>query len=507
MTSHVTTSHNMPRAAYDAAKFTDREDILALVAERVRQGSTLRGKIPKAVLSIFGIKGIGKSWLLAHLEQLYAARQPVRSGQVVEAKGTLAVQIRVEADDADPAQVCLRYIGAIQAQLAAQFAQLPQDDLSYMLEDAIDRLAAALASGQGVVTAGVEGGFKDLVQTVTKLYVPVIMFDAVEHLANNEAVLREVQRQVFLPLAATDQVLVILAGRAEIRRVSFNLQRRLTPIRLEPFDRRHTLEQLRKAQPPALPQPDQGVADAVYRYSCGHPYITWLLAAAPAEAGAAALPPDAATLARIEAILLQEVDDDPVLQARIKLVSILRRFNITSLHKLLAEFDPDPRVSEPGDLFIRELIDDMQQTHLAFWDTDLKAYVVDEPVRRIMNALLLMQNPVTYRAQHRFARAVYREWLDKYPDIPEYTVEAIYHGIACELGKADETAAIETYLDNLLNQVLDPERHASTEGLLQKLREDAEIKRMLPPLLWETMLQRIESFHFHSNADAALVSA
>ena len=88
MNPHARTPQESPPESYDPQYFADRQRELRWIGRKVQEG--LSGyAITQPVVHVWGIHGVGKSWLLRHLR----AQHGFASGKGVKKEGTLSTLV------------------------------------------------------------------------------------------------------------------------------------------------------------------------------------------------------------------------------------------------------------------------------------------------------------------------------------------------------------------------------------------------------------------------------
>jgi hypothetical protein len=477
---------------YQPEEFIDRQDMVEIV-ESILEGARPSGQQPtRSVIALSGVQGIGKSWLLQHL--LYLSRGGAlgqgRNGATRRATAAAYASFMDLGTDLHRTPVAL--IDTLHTQFTAA------------LQNALPAVRAAAGAVEKALAqarrdddhpADLAAALVELVTAIGEQATPILLLDALELLPYPSDLFHWLENDLLAPLAATDRAIIVLAARKEIRVRSFELRRRFLPIRLQPFDSEDTLRQVARICGPQERAP--AARKSIYTYSLGHPYTTWKLCSQTAGALDESASAEAVrTLREVETMLLQDASEP--LRARLRLVSVLRKFNVNSLRLLLAVLE-DPALREQKDPYFLETIDDMVRSNLVFWNQRDKAYVMDTPVRQIMNRLLRLQDPAVYRQRQQAALEIYRQWVLAYPGIVDFMVEALYHLAARDVtpdGRAP--AAVWEEMEALLTDIFrrdDVHHHLlpEAEDLYEALRHDRELAALLPDDLWDRLMEWVEA--------------
>lgn len=492
-TAPISTGSRMPRP-YQEEEFADRASVLKLIEERLRDGRAQR-PMRQPVILFWGVHGVGKSWLLGHIQHLHAftSPDPARSQ-----KGVFAVL--ADFADLDPNPACL---AQILSQMVKQIAEQVGDKYLAPVRE-VDRRFRQVATVGGNANESLAKAFTEFILALTSDFVPILLFDTVDLLeSRDEGFFFWFEEHVIAPVVRKDQVLVILGSRRELHRWrQFEVRRRIKQEELQTFDRATTVEQVRKRGV----QEYRATGETIYPYSYGHPLATWFLHQGLEQLRKEDQPFDrefietreqtvADLLMEVEELLLQGVDDS--LRLRLSFTATLRRFHIKSLQLLLADLEQDDSLLSKPDSHFQELITGMVTTNLARWSSPHHSYIIDPTIRHIINRHLLLQNRIEYRRRHGTALHLYEQWMREIPlNCGTFLIEALYHQAA--LAHSDE-ALYEKFgeaVDNLLSKALD-KKNFNLEGvneLSEELSRDDELRELLGQQ-FERVMESIVNLH------------
>ncbi|MBN1286797.1 MAG: ATP-binding protein [Anaerolineae bacterium] len=469
---------------YNPDEFTDREDIAGIINSQVSQGIRQEA-VTQSVITLFGMQGIGKSWILRHLFQKYK-RELSRPGEredVPTSKGILAAYADFEnllEAGAEPARIAL--IDALQQQL--------YEDLSgeQPYEPGFQAVTKAVKSAQAGYPdlPALHESFVRLVEALAGRYVPILFLDSLERLFDAPKLARWFEQEFLEPLVRTEKVIFVLAGRKKVRFRSFVVRQHLQSKHLLPFDLEDTLEQLARIRGGDA---ERTKPANIYAYSFGHPYATWKLASQPDRAAVIQ------TLEEIESALLEDAEPAEV-RERIRLVSILRKFDVNTLRSLLARLE-NPEIEDKKDPYFLEIIENMVRSNLVFWSQSENAYVIDKPARKMMSLLLLLTDAATYRARCAVAFDIHNRWIQEHPIVVDFVVEAIYHQVAGSLTQDGQApASVWDDIAPWLTEIFENDSWKSSHAheLHEHLKQDEEIQTLLPGEVWAKLLDLVCSF-------------
>lgn len=480
MSPLVEQRRTLQRPTYRPGDFRNREDILRGIAEQVRllqQGRELKNSLILA----WGVQGVGKSWLLQHLEHEYRFVAPKNSSS----KGVFSLYTdfrTFESGQGAVARLLGGYVDSLQARLSADIC-FPHATVERFRKQQItavdDRLAETFAS---------------VLEALSTRYVPLGLFDAFDTLqSTDEEFFSWFEQWILVPWLQRDRSLVVLASRRELRQLrQFEVRRRITRVPLVPFDRTATIKQLG----------DEAAGTTLYPMTFGHPLTTWYVHEELDAQRSTDQPFDQAfidTRRDDVADLLHQViesllQDAPLsLRPRIMAAATLRAFHIDSLREILAGIERNPDLSNESDVYIQTIIEEFVRSNLVRWSMQKRAYEVDDTVRRLVNRAWQLKDVDEYVYRHEQAYEVYRKRIADTPwstNADVFIVEAIYHLAEIMRAQPSRQGQVEERFVALLNHafVQSPDTQR-IDTLDHQLEGDEEIQELAP----KSLLHLLES--------------
>lgn len=254
---------------------------------------------------------------------------------------------------------------------------------------------------------------------------------------------QKVLEEVLKHLYPSNQLLIILAGRADIRWRSSELRRRTQAITLDSFPKKEFIN--------LLPNPDYAsLTDQVYAVTRGYPLASvkayeWVLDH---------LQPSADDLSDhfkareaelifdlfhqiFEMYILGGIDNPETrytLSRLLSYISPLRRFDDNLLAALLREIDPQ-NFEHTNTLDARSYTRLMAaRTYMVKWDSAKQAYALDDPIRQLLSLEMKFRDTDRLMQIHQFTLNWYQDAIDKVtakdssaPQSVIYLLEFIFH--------------------------------------------------------------------------------
>lgn len=416
MTSSITEKNN-PRSGreeYDPRHFVGRKEelgLVAMVAETIQNQSTPSNP----VVSFWGVAGIGKTWLLKHLERTY--RYQSRESL------SFAIYHTFENETGDPLPSLIRAItDAIKQQITPLLTQEQERQLN---------AAAAQLNAATLVT---------LIRAVATQLIPVLLLDNTETLTADAWA--DVERKVIEPLAQHGRIIIVVAGRRSRQWARFEARRRAKSLRVEVLSQDGVQELLQRYHVDID-------AALIYPYTAGTPDLVRDIVefATGVEAGAVLdnqwvekLRPHLLTmLNKFEERFVSNIDNKlrPFLLATIP----LRTYRLDAFSKMTAEVERAPALGSDV-----TLLRTLATTEAVWWDSPRRAYMTDPVGRRILDRKLLLQDQTAYREKHRRAIEIYQASAEEFPfNSDEFILEAWFHLASLYASEQDETALLDGY--------------------------------------------------------------
>lgn len=478
---HVEQRRTLQRPTYRPGDFRNREDILRGIAEQVRLLQQGR-EIKNSLILAWGVQGVGKSWLLQHLEHQYRFIAPRNNSN----KGVFTLYTDFRAFEPGPGVV---------VRLLAGFVDSLQDRLSadiFFPHAAVERFRKqqTTASDDRILAET----FTSILESLSARYVPVGLFDAFDTLqARDEAFFSWFEQWILAPWLQRDRSLVVLSSRRELRQLrQFEVRRRITRVALTPFDRNATIKQLG----------DEAAGTTLYPMTFGHPLTTWYVHEELDANRRVDQPFDQAFVDtrrdEVAELLEQVIEfmllDAPVsLRPRIMAAATLRAFHIDSLREILASIERDPDLSNESDVYIQAIIEEFVRSNLVRWSMQKRAYEVDDTVRRLVNRALELKDLDEYVYRHERAYEVYRKRIADTPwstNADIFIVEAIYHLAEIVRAQPSRQGQMEERFAALLNHAFAQPPDAQRIDTLDHLLDGDETIQELAP---KSLLHLLES--------------
>ena len=399
------------RAPAPGRPFVDREDELTFIEAKLRPG--LRGERMAMVVTCFwGASGIGKSWLLGELERLYHRDGP---------QGTVArptISARLDLDRA----------------VGGALWQNDCLDLALIVQELWRQLAQQLgAAAPQVGESTVEDYAMKFVEQVTAWLAqatPLILLDTMDSVVqDDENAFFWLEEHLIEPLALTDRVLFIVAGRGELRRWRrFQVRRRIDVRPLSTFDFENAGREVRA---------NLATSQALYRHAFGHPLATEYLGTILEEQGldlsiasdadlSAALEPGVVRVALRAAVnrILEKAPESLAQLARC--AAVLRWVNVEPLRAVAQGLNLVG--SDRGEVHYLDLIGQLQTYHLLYWNVETASYEFASALRRLFAYSLELDSPADFATAHLAAYNYHREHVECFPQyLARYAPEAAYH--------------------------------------------------------------------------------
>jgi hypothetical protein len=248
-----------------------------------------------------------------------------------------------------------------------------------------------------------------LAQTVEQQFkhrVLVLILDSV--FEADWSLLEQLETYLLAPLAALPHVLIVMTGRGRLYPwASPYLRVEASDRALKPFTPEEVVEQLRRQAPDA-----EHRAEEIVRLGGGHPMSNILLATSATQSEAL----DTVVDALLSVIPID--DQRQKARAYFEALCLLDGFREDEIPAMLAAYFDDPRYETFSTSEVRQVRDLLVKTHLVRWEEG--KFILDKSVQHILENLLKMKQPETWRRLHCRAYQLYREWADTYTRFSEY---------------------------------------------------------------------------------------
>ncbi|MBN1315481.1 MAG: hypothetical protein JXA42_08435 [Anaerolineales bacterium] len=455
--------------------FVNRTAEIDVVREKLRSG--VQGKpMPLGVICYWGAFGMGKSWLLWKLENLYKAPSQERDAQgkypTVTARLDLNPQILPDLwrDEKISREGVIKELWQ---QLARQM-EVPVPDLE---KSSADECAEAFVNQ---VTAW-----------ATDSVTPLIMLDTVDDVLTwDEGTFFWFEQNLVERLAMTDRVLFAFTSRGEIRSWRrFQVRRRVDSHRLTAFDA-DTAGKGIKASP--------SVSEVLYDHAFGHPLVTEYLGRALRERGVP-LQQDAEVRTSIDTALVQPILREVVAEMLrgvehgelAKVANVLRWVAVEPLRFLAEALKLEER--KRGDAYYLGCIDKLQAHHLLYWNSSKNSYEPDPVLHHLITHFLELDTPEWLVQAHRAALIFHRERLEAYPAyLARYVPEVAYHSAVLDRrGYREPALAFESWWETFKAE-LAPDHAQPWKELEAALEQDKELETVIRPAVYNHLLSDIQ---------------
>lgn len=230
-----------------------------------------------------------------------------------------------------------------------------------------------------------------------------------------EAALDEIGNRVLGRLVRDKRVLIVLAERGGGHFWAIpDFNDAIEEMVLAPFGRTHIKEMVRRQVPDSTAN-----LDDIERLGHGYPWSTYLLAS-PAPDGRQ-------PVARCIDALLFKINGG--LRDRFSALAVLHTFNDDRVEPLLRAYSPAFDRLEWPHRACHELCLDLVKSTLARWDDGLRGYVIDEPLRLVLEEDLRAHQHKLWVNLHEAAYLMYAGLLQADPSTaPLWAAELDYHG-------------------------------------------------------------------------------
>lgn len=452
---------------YDPLLFVNRDHELKTIAHNVRQ-LQMGSSVTEPIVNFWGGRGIGKTWILYHLLNLYRFSEE-RAGGMERAPFTLLYEFS-ERSESGVLPNIVRQLGA----------KLP-DQLPSLL-DAEDRELLDKAKSSADLEA-----FVRAMAAISRRFVPLILLDNADKVSSENW--ENLERQLIEPLVSTNRVLIVVAGRRQVPRWHrFEVRRRVMETqesRVHPFDKSGVARQLAEYKY-SLP------VDLVFPYTGGNPHLvyaiaenmrTWTSETKEAKLNQMWLNRHDKQLLEIlqsaESHFLESASEE--LRLVLNQVSPLRFYRIEALRFMQEKAGRG--AERPDGYYLSVLRTLEQQTELVWWDRERRAYMTSEAVRRVINRKQLLADREQFDSHQQQALTMYWEWVNDFPQASEdFIVEIWFHLINLHSPKM-RSAALHREIwktFTFARQNLSADRFMILQKQLDERDGDREILDLLP---------------------------
>ena len=242
-----------------------------------------------------------------------------------------------------------------------------------------------------------------------------------------------------------NRLLIVLAGRRNLRFKSFELRRRMRPIALECFKEEHTNELVTEPK-------HSDLSNKIFQLTHGYPLASvhayeWVfrhkLKPADPEIGHQLEARETELIFELVSTILSDhifihlQDKTPrnFLEYLLKSLSPLRRFDDILLHELLKKVGKEHYDTVVDMLTIRGHIRQLAaSTYMVKWESGRMGYALDFSIRRLLSLEMKFRDQAFFLKIHQFMADWYQDAIDKAaerdPGAPQtvmYLIEHIFH--------------------------------------------------------------------------------
>ncbi len=163
--------------------------------------------------------------------------------------------------------------------------------------------------------------------------------------------------------------------------------------------------------------------------------------------------------------------------------SVVRQFETNMLYCLLQANHYPYSLSPTRALYYLELMSKMQKTGLLTWDSEIKGWLMEPAVRRILAAFLRLNHSTAFAGLHKVALDKYQEWFNGVPDDRHlFAIERLYHEACLIVHRQPNVTPREVAykLRDLLRTCLSAQgAMINTRQLKNRMENDAELGAMV----------------------------
>lgn len=458
--------------------FANRKEEISGVKRLVAQVKSRAGSPYYCIVNFYGVTGVGKSTLLTHIHnELRSESLPCA---LIDFAGG-------KYGELETAKIMMLEHIVIQLNISHKLASASE------FENVIRRYW----DGQRQVSLGQTINFNELVQQlvfeftsfVRSLLIvsPVILLlDTTEE---GDKILPWLQKTIIGELILQAGFLLIIAGRQPMKIEDGRLLPRMArPLRLSPF----TLESIQDQIPEYA-----HLAGKILPITFGHPLANVIVANKLRQMESEiAKPIDEITLntnlnflsrhlceSLIQEKFLPNIDNDVLVAFRI--VSLVRRFDLYSLQKLL-EKQPDFSQDRINATFCLFLLQRMQVTGVVEWDSARKGYTLDETIRRQFAFEMFLNNKEKFSSLNQTAIEIYSKRIKEHPGNKIiYLLELLFHSAKSIEAQGADSVSLVHSLSSMaiegLNYICRIERGIDlipAIELFEELQRDSDLRQI-----------------------------
>ena len=461
---------------YRPGLFVNRREHLHWLRGMIKQIQS-GGLAEAPIINIWGVRGIGKSWLISHLKQLYQYDGSLPDKLSPAPTFSLFYQFpREKMGQIDDKELVDTFLKQIQDQLSKVFSS---DERVVFEQVNKDRQIESLI---------------ELLVMLSERFAPVVLLDQTESAFDDWA---RLEKSFIEPLAMTNRIIFVIAGRRPVPEwLRFETRRRVAPLgksHLNGFTKEDIREQISRISEQFMD------IDDIYKWSATSPLIAKVLlkeskrrlgrdfftAATWEQHQSEILPPvyQAAIAYIFEGISNRLIN---VLKA----VSALRYYRLEGVRYMLKSQGEE---EQPYNHYLKLIRALEQETEYVWWNRERRAYTTSRVVRALLNQKQLLDNPDLFIQQHQQAIEMYEGWVNEYPEASEDFILEIWFHRANIYSVTKEIETLTQKLEEELRFALDNLSFDRANTLFNQFTGDTELQELLPESLFYTLNDKLEN--------------
>ncbi len=461
---------------YRLSLFVNREKRLRWISGMVKQIQS-GGIAESPIVNIWVVRGIGKSWFISHLRQLYQYDGSLPDKLAPAPTFSLFHRFPKEkSGQIDYKAFISACLEQIEERLQKKF--LPHEQSAYKQADKNKTIAALV----------------ELLKTLSHRFAPVILLDQAESAFDDWA---NLEKSFIEPLAMTNRIVFVIAGRRPIPEwVRFETRRRVAPLelsRLNGFTKENIQEQINRLSGRSID------VDDIYKWSATSPLIAKELLV-ESERRLGEVPLTAAIWKQHQSEILPPVyqaavdylfEDVPDRLIKVlKAVSVLRYYRLEGVRHTLQLQGEEER---PYNYYLKLIRALEQNTEYVWWNRERRAYTTSRIVRSLLNQQQMLADPGRFIQQHRQAIEMYESWINEYPEASEdFILETWLHQASIYSLEGD-AEKLEDQLKQSLTFALENLSFDRANTLYNQFESDEELRELLPEPLFAILANQLAS--------------
>lgn len=371
---------------YDEHFFVNRSEEADLIEGYVRDLRS--GETPQySVVNFWGVAGIGKTWLLRHLEEKYRFDE---NRFAIGEKSTFVISHEFKNHDGNFGKFTVIAVKQIIEQLE-----------KYLSEEVLNELQESSSSPHGISV---------VIRYLSEEFIPILLLDNTENFTADDW--QTLERGFIEPIVSTGRALVVVAGRRQSPSwLRLEVRRRSQKHRILPFSKQDVDSQILKHQYPLPPE-------ILFPYSAGNPRVVdslaqHILAWREGTKESELIPLDATwiqsnrdalamVLRHSEHYILEGVQ--PEWKQLLRKIATVRYFRPETLKEILRSENNN---EQPDGYYLRLARSLDQMTDVVRWDREYRGYALNEDIRRLMDRKTLLEDKNLYLDRHQRALEIY----------------------------------------------------------------------------------------------------